>query len=280
MKKLISFLLSMVLVIIPITAFAESDLPVMGDVDGNGKITAADAREILRYSAKLSTTGNFDSLRADTNADGAVNAADARTTLRVAANLSKFECGFDAAGTPNAINLIKSKSFVINTLINDGQDTADMTIVMRGEDFCVLYNNDDMSMSDNMGNMNGLGIIFIDGQFYCICEMEDTKIALLVPEEMLSSLTDDDFSIEDIKNLIYMAIPDDLGTPTKNVTENIVTYTYSYEASGEKFTMTTNDFGVPTSILSDKSESALLNIESITGTDIDSYFDLSDYAIV
>lgn len=279
MKKLIAFLLSMVLFIFPVTAFADGEQPIMGDVDGNGRITAADARAILRHSAKLPATGNFDPLCADTDANGTVNAADARTTLRVSAKLSRFECGFDATGTPNAINLIKNRSFAMNTSITDGHDKTDMTIVVRGDDLCVLYNNN-QSVSGGMGDMGGLGIVLLDGKFYCICETEDAKIALFIPEDMLNTLFDEDFSIEDIENLIYMAIPDDLGTPTKNVTDGTATYTYSYVSNGEQFTLKTNAFGVPTSIVSNGAEFASLEITSITGTNIDSYFDLSDYTIL
>lgn len=61
-----------------------------GDVDGDGRITAKDARLALRVSAKLDRATYVESLAADVNLDGKVTAADARKILRVAAKLEQF----------------------------------------------------------------------------------------------------------------------------------------------------------------------------------------------
>lgn len=66
----------------------------LGDVNLDGKITAADARLALRISAKLENYPAADSdvfMNADVNADGKITAADARIILRVSAGLSDFE---------------------------------------------------------------------------------------------------------------------------------------------------------------------------------------------
>lgn len=60
---------------------------VKGDVDGDGKITAADARKALRAASQLETLTETQKKAADVNNDGKVTAADARTILRQAANL-------------------------------------------------------------------------------------------------------------------------------------------------------------------------------------------------
>ncbi len=57
------------------------------DTDGNGKLTAADARITLRASAKLDVLESVYLLAADANADGKVNASDARAILRKSAGL-------------------------------------------------------------------------------------------------------------------------------------------------------------------------------------------------
>ena len=54
-----------------------------GDANGDGRITAADARKILRYSAKLETYSLFIEERGDINRDGSVTAQDARLVLKV-----------------------------------------------------------------------------------------------------------------------------------------------------------------------------------------------------
>ena len=64
---------------------------MLGDVNGDGKVNAIDARKILRVGAQLETFAD-DSLNvvADVNKDGKVNAIDARKVLRVAAQLETF----------------------------------------------------------------------------------------------------------------------------------------------------------------------------------------------
>lgn len=53
---------------------------VFGDVNNDSKVTAADARLVLRYSARLEKSSVI-LARGDVNADGKVNAADARILL-------------------------------------------------------------------------------------------------------------------------------------------------------------------------------------------------------
>ena len=62
---------------------------VSGDVNGDGKITAADARIVLRISAKLDSMENYNlPLEAfDVTGDGKLTAADARKILRISAKL-------------------------------------------------------------------------------------------------------------------------------------------------------------------------------------------------
>ena len=62
----------------------------MGDADGDGLVTAADARLALRCSANLEkyTADNLKFMDAD--GDGILSAGDARIILRVSANLQKF----------------------------------------------------------------------------------------------------------------------------------------------------------------------------------------------
>jgi hypothetical protein len=57
------------------------------DVNGDGRVTAEDARLILRYSASLEEFDRDQRKRADANADGTVDAADARLALRFSAHL-------------------------------------------------------------------------------------------------------------------------------------------------------------------------------------------------
>ena len=66
----------------------EDDPEIMkGDINGDGKISAVDARLALRYAAQLTTLTDEQLLAADVNGDDKVSAVDARVILRVAANL-------------------------------------------------------------------------------------------------------------------------------------------------------------------------------------------------
>ncbi len=62
---------------------------IKGDIDMNGKITAADARLVLRHSSKLETLSSSQQKNADVNGDGKITSSDARLILRVASGLDK-----------------------------------------------------------------------------------------------------------------------------------------------------------------------------------------------
>ncbi len=75
-------------------AIAKSVLSVVGgewmlkgDVNSDGKITAADARKILRVSAKLEVLSGQAAKNADVDCDGDTDAADARDALRIASGV-------------------------------------------------------------------------------------------------------------------------------------------------------------------------------------------------
>ena len=57
-----------------------------GDVNGDGKITAADARLALRAASQLEILSETEKYLADVNSDGRITAADARKILQKSAN--------------------------------------------------------------------------------------------------------------------------------------------------------------------------------------------------
>ena len=63
------------------------DTVILGDVNGDGKITAADARLALRTSAQLETLTSEQFLAADVDCSGKITASDARDILRYSALL-------------------------------------------------------------------------------------------------------------------------------------------------------------------------------------------------
>ncbi|MDR1616397.1 MAG: hypothetical protein LBR98_05235 [Syntrophomonadaceae bacterium] len=63
---------------------------IQGDIDGNGKVTASDARTALRASARLETLGGVFYDAANVLNDNILTAAAARKILRVSAKLESF----------------------------------------------------------------------------------------------------------------------------------------------------------------------------------------------
>lgn len=56
---------------------------MLGDVIADGRITAADARKVLRYAAKLESYSANIEINGDVNRDGSITSADARLVLRI-----------------------------------------------------------------------------------------------------------------------------------------------------------------------------------------------------
>ena len=59
---------------------------LLGDVNGDSRVNAADARLVLRYSAQLEKS-ELIKQRGDMNSDGKVNAVDARLLLKLSATI-------------------------------------------------------------------------------------------------------------------------------------------------------------------------------------------------
>ena len=86
-KILISILLVLVSLFATVSpAFAAAGNGIC-DVDGNGKITAEDARLALRFAVWLDAPTTAQRSRADADGDGTITASDARWILRIAVDL-------------------------------------------------------------------------------------------------------------------------------------------------------------------------------------------------
>ena len=91
MKKCLAMLLAAALLFgcFAGTAFALEGL--LGDVDGDGKYAATDARLALRAAVKLETLTEEQTARADVDYSGTVTAQDARTILRASVKLEELD---------------------------------------------------------------------------------------------------------------------------------------------------------------------------------------------
>ena len=87
MKKLAIFIISVILTF-ALAFFALAN--AKGDVDGDGEITASDARLCLRAAVGLEELTKEQWAAADTDGDGEITASDARLTLRAAVGLEPW----------------------------------------------------------------------------------------------------------------------------------------------------------------------------------------------
>lgn len=88
MKKLTNIFLIFILTVLTVVS-ASAKTVLYGDLNDDGRITASDARTVLRASAGLEFLNGEQQIAADVDTDGKVNASDARIILRCAAGLEK-----------------------------------------------------------------------------------------------------------------------------------------------------------------------------------------------
>ncbi len=145
MKKSLSLFLALVMIFsvfsLSVTANAES-VGILGDADGDGKVTANDALLILRIAAGIEDYTQDVLTRCDVNEDGYLTIFDARKILRCAAGLVSLEQtglfkGFNGNGVfateeelltyfNKNINRIKSERFGFNILKDVEMNTFTM----------------------------------------------------------------------------------------------------------------------------------------------------------
>ena len=81
MKKELSILFAFILLFLLCVGVSAKTV-LLGDVDMNGKVTASDARTVLRVSAQLETIDNVIIPIADADKNGKITSSDARKILR------------------------------------------------------------------------------------------------------------------------------------------------------------------------------------------------------
>lgn len=64
----------------------------LGDVNNDGRLTASDARLLLRCAARIDNITEYILTYGDYNKDNKITSSDARTALRVSASIEKIEC--------------------------------------------------------------------------------------------------------------------------------------------------------------------------------------------
>ncbi|MDD7354340.1 MAG: dockerin type I domain-containing protein [Oscillospiraceae bacterium] len=111
----------------------------MGDFDGNGELTASDARMLLRYTAGLEQKPGDDEFdyRCDMNADNRITPADARLVLRIVSKIDNSDITY-----LNAFNTIlnavkpdnqKVRTSYRNTVMSKNYDNKNVSVDFKNE---------------------------------------------------------------------------------------------------------------------------------------------------
>ena len=121
-KRSMSLFLTCILVVTVFLINGSAKMVRSGDVNGDGNISAADARTALRISAQLESADEFMCKFADVDGNGSVSASDARTILRAAASLEdsdKFAEFDDGAVSGNEMTVIELYTY--ETVLYEGE---------------------------------------------------------------------------------------------------------------------------------------------------------------
>ncbi|MCD7773955.1 MAG: dockerin type I repeat-containing protein, partial [Clostridiales bacterium] len=167
----------------------DNDDTVLGDINGDGEVTAADARLALRMAAQLDETTEYALSAGDFDGSGSISASEARQILRVAAKLDSFtvtstdnenaengdndngngepekpEDSNFSGGNTNFGGTDTASGTAANTIDEDG-DYSDLTYISTGDDenallvdgaIVSLYNiTVDKSSGDSSNTENG-----------------------------------------------------------------------------------------------------------------------------
>lgn len=253
-KKIIAIILSVLTAVSAFSAFAFADFIRAGDVNGDGKVNAADARLVLRASASLETLTDEQKVVAEVTGDNKISAADARLILRAAANLDILpeittepdseteepvseeptseeptteEPTTEAPPTsnvvteyPEAISAFFSGKFYLEGDLSDGDSNSAVIMATNGKKTEVSMDMDGFRMS-----------IYSDGKsIYIKFPYNNKNYYVEMTEEMLDSYGLD-IDISSLAESLSLGTVDDYGDPTLTVEEldgveyNVYTFT-------------------------------------------------------
>lgn len=122
--KILSLLCAVSVSLTVFSGIISANAAVLGDINGDGIVSAEDAREILRLSVGVEPMTPEMKILADIDCDGTVGAEDARLALRLAIGLNTVKKGRTAGGEIAGytekgymIELIDGKTYVDGVLI-------------------------------------------------------------------------------------------------------------------------------------------------------------------
>ena len=185
-RRLLSLLLALVICFgaIGLGTLTASAANRTGDTDGDGNVTARDARFVLRLSARLETATAAQKAAADVDGDGKVTAKDARIILRVSARLTSFEKAVEEneiakmlADMGKEANAFRScNGYFAGYVYNENDEGQPLSIALRGNDYSID------------GVVDGIlfRIVCIDGSLYIL--RPSTKQYAELTDELMNTI--------------------------------------------------------------------------------------------
>ncbi|MBR3868729.1 MAG: dockerin type I repeat-containing protein [Clostridia bacterium] len=287
MKKFISVLLTVIMCFSAVTAFAQTPLfdesqSMMGDANGNGKVTAADARIVLRVAAKIDPADSISLYDTDADGNGKITASDARLVLRVAANLSEFVYGFDGNGLPCALNVLRSDKYFVNASYKEpsSSTTVSMSLARNGKNIYII--SDDMGFDMSEISFSECGMMINEDKVYAIMGSDKAKVAMYIPDKMCEEMGMSKDELNEISGLLSSFIADDIGTASREIRDGESVFCYTYEIDGYTYFLYAASNGSLLSIDGESSsgKETLITFNEISADSVADYFDLNNYELI
>lgn len=281
MKKLLTLILALTMACLPLITVSAESLPsetavMMGDVNLDGKITASDARAVLRISAKLDSSEGISMLSVDTDNNGKITSADARTVLRVAAKVGSFSCGFDGNGHAHSLSLIKNKTYY-SEIEADG---ITLTLAREGEN--VYFTSDIINDELASLGLSNCGLLILDGKMYVVYAASSGKVAMYIPESLYDTFGLSPEDATAIAAQFDIIIGGNSDNPVKETINGTDYITYSHTVDGAQFKIYTNTMGQMIKATSAEANGnySEININKLLSEAPENYFDLSGFDII
>ncbi|MBR5428707.1 MAG: dockerin type I repeat-containing protein [Clostridia bacterium] len=121
MKKSAKTISSLLAALFSALLFCPTAFAAVGDINGDGKLQASDARLTLRYSARLEAFSESQIKRSDVNYDGKINSADARLMLKASSHAISLECYYQYAMTAVYTDPASGQTSTLETAWQNGK---------------------------------------------------------------------------------------------------------------------------------------------------------------
>lgn len=315
MKRFTSLLLSILMLLsasAAVFAAAETEGALLrGDANGDGAVTATDARAILRVAADLDSADAMVFAVIDVDESGNITAKDARLTLRVAAALDVFEKGAtispDQTTSGNQSGSTQAPTTAVPTTENKLPTTTpdnphpektDLDIIYSGTYEMVLTHAIDdapvkLLLAKDGGNLclqllgmepsEKISVLLVNDVLYAAIRIKpDSEKPLLISEADMRTLMKDEVEeLDEMKQMLDLfanLIPKELGTPAKATEDGEKCLVYTYEASGAQMLLYMTESGKLRKIVTvdaNANEDEII-IESVSETLSEAYFDLKN----